>query len=173
MRTGRRLARTLAFQTLFELESRSGQALADTLRQRVDALEEEMGEALSAESAAFASRLVDAALARRSEIDSHIGRLAPAFPVDQMATTDRVALELALLELLYERDAPVKVVINEAVELAKTFGGQNSGRFVNGVLGTIAEELRRGDSGEATPILHTKRRATKHRGGRGSGSGFD
>ena len=59
-----------------------------------------------------------------------------------MATTDRVALELATYELLYEREVPVKVAINEAIELAKTYGGENSGRFVNGVLGTIAESAR-------------------------------
>jgi N utilization substance protein B len=54
-----------------------------------------------------------------------------------------VALELAVYELLYERSAPVAVIINEAVDLAKTFGSETSGRFVNGVLGTIAEELER------------------------------
>ena len=77
-------------------------------------------------------------MAEREAIDHRLAAVAPAFPIDQMATTDRVALELATYELLLQRDTPVKVVINEAVELAKTYGGENSGRFVNGVLGTIA-----------------------------------
>lgn len=140
MRSQRHLAREVAFQALFELESRSEQDLDEVLANRIDGWEEEANEKLEPKSAAFAAKLVHGALEKRSEIDDRIARLAPAFPVDQLAITDRVALELAVYELLYGGSAPVKVVINEAVELAKTYGGENSGRFVNGVLGTIAEE---------------------------------
>lgn len=108
-------------------------------------MEEESGERLDGDVLRFAKRLVEGALAHRQEIDARIGRVAPAFPVHQMPITDRVALELAMYELTGERSTPVKVVINEAVELAKTYGGENSGRFVNGVLGTIAEELSEED----------------------------
>jgi N utilization substance protein B len=140
MKTGRRLARSLAFQTLFELESRSGRTPEEALQERVHVLEEELGDRIAPKQVDFAASLVRGAVENRPAIDERIAQAAPAFPVDQLATTDRVALELALYELLYWRDAPVKVVINEAIELAKTYGAENSGRFVNGVLGTIAEE---------------------------------
>ena len=141
MRKGRRLARRLALQTLFEMEARSGLGLEETLAQRVAGLEEEAGEAIDPGAVDFARNLVRGAIAERTSIDGRIGHAAPAFPVEQLPRTDRVALELALFELLHARREPVKVVINEAVELAKIFGGESSGRFVNGVLGTIAREL--------------------------------
>jgi len=141
MTTQRHLARTLAFQTLFELASRGGQDIDYVLVRRIEELEEESNQMLQPKSTAFAGRLVRGALEARQEIDERIARLAPAFPVEQLAATDRVVLELAAYELLYERSTPVKVAINEAVELAKTYGGESSGRFVNGVLGTIAEEV--------------------------------
>jgi N utilization substance protein B len=139
MKGRRRLARSLAFLTLFELESRPHSSLNDAFQRRREALEEESGERLDDESQRFARGLVEGALTRRAAIDARLQMDAPAFPIDQIAVTDRVALELGVYELLYDREAPVKVAINEAVELAKTYGGEGSGRFVNGVLGTIAE----------------------------------
>jgi N utilization substance protein B len=75
------------------------------------------------------------------EIDPMIERAAPQFPVAQLATVDRNVLRLAIYELHHSPDVPFKVVINEAVEIAKRFGGPNSGKFVNGVLGTISRHL--------------------------------
>jgi N utilization substance protein B len=141
MKAKRRLARTLAFQTLFELESRSAASSVDkALRTRTAEYEEETGESVDVATFEFAAHLVSGTLDERARIDTEIACRAPAFPVEQLALTDRVALELACYELSNDPDTPVKVVINEAVELAKTYGGANSGRFVNGVLGTIAEE---------------------------------
>lgn len=91
-------------------------------------------------------RLVTGVLRHQSEIDPYIVAAATAFPLPQLAAVDRSVLRLAVYEMLHERDVPIKVAINEAVELAKRFGGDNSGRFVNGVLGTIAERL---------PVRHT------------------
>jgi N utilization substance protein B len=68
-------------------------------------------------------------------------RAAPAFPIAQLPAVDRTVLRLAIYELLEERDVPPKAAINEAVELAKRFGGDNSGRFVNGVLGTVVDRI--------------------------------
>jgi N utilization substance protein B len=155
MSNRRRLARTLAFQTLFEIESRPSGVPDEVLAHRTEALEEEVGEAMGSSTLEFAARLVKGVTAHRAEIDQRIAHHAPTFPVQQLQTTDRVALELAIFELLYDRSAPLKVVINEAVELAKTYGDDNSGRFVNGVLGTIARELperraRRAPSGQQT-----------------------
>lgn len=138
----RRLARTVAFQALFEIESRPGREVEPAILGRLQGMEDDENVRLRAPMVALAERLVHGTIEHRQELDQRIGQAAPAFPVDQMATTDRVALELATYELLYEREIPVKVAINEAIELAKTYGGENSGRFVNGVLGTIAESAR-------------------------------
>jgi N utilization substance protein B len=138
----RRLARTVAFQTLFEIDSRPGREIEPALQDRLQAMEEDENTRLTAPLVALAERLVRGTMEHRDELDRVIGAAAPAFPVDQIATTDRVALELATYELMYEPEIPVKVAINEAIELAKTYGGENSGRFVNGVLGTIAETAR-------------------------------
>jgi N utilization substance protein B len=102
----------------------------------------------------FALALSVSTRAHRAEIDGMIADKAPAFPVEQLPTTDRVSLELAIDELIYERDAPIGAVINEAVEIAKTYGGENSGRFVNGVLGTIAEEVQKSASAENNKGSH-------------------
>lgn len=141
MKNPRRRARSLAFLTLFELESHPGCSLEDALRDRSVMLTEETGEELNASGIEFAEHLVRGTLAHRPEIDGLIHQAAPAFPVEQLAVTDRAALELAVYELQHEPGTPPRVAINEAVELAKTYGSENSGRFVNGVLGTIAGEL--------------------------------
>jgi transcription antitermination protein NusB len=142
----KRLARSVAFQALFEIESRPGRESEPALQERLQSMEEEENLRLTAPLVALAQRLVRGTVEHRRELDQRIAQAAPAFPIDQIATTDRVALELATYELLYERDVPLKVAINEAIELAKTYGGENSGRFVNGVLGTIAETTRSEES---------------------------
>jgi N utilization substance protein B len=141
MASPRRLARSLAFLTLFEIESRPSLSVEQTLLERSVVQTEETGQALGERSLEFAEHLVRGTLENREELDARIQQAAPAFPVDQLAVTDRVALELALYELQHEPATPLRVAINEAVELAKTYGSENSGRFVNGVLGTIAGEL--------------------------------
>ncbi len=90
----------------------------------------------------FIERLVRGVLAERERLDAVIAKTAPAWPVPQLPAVDRTVLRMALWELLIERDVPVKAAINEAVELAKRFGSDNSGRFVNGVLGTVVAEQR-------------------------------
>lgn len=144
----RRLARTLAYQTLFELESRPDAHVDAVFEQRRAGLYEETGQQLSSGAENFASRLVAGTLREQPDIDAMIARAAPAFPVSQLPATDRVALELAIHEMMSESTTPAGVAINEAVDLAKTYGGENSGRFVNGVLGTIAESLRLHHAGE-------------------------
>ena len=85
----------------------------------------------------FAAALVHGVLEHLQAIDAIIQRIAPEWPVAQMSGIDRNILRHAAYEILYSDDAPPKVVINEAVELAKTFGSDSSSRFVNGVLGTL------------------------------------
>lgn len=91
--------------------------------------------------AGHTKRLTTGVLSHATEIDDHIATAAPAFPVDQLASIDRNVLRIAIYELLYEPSVPYKAVINEAVEIAKHYGGPSSGKFVNGVLGTIVRKL--------------------------------
>ncbi|MBI2911310.1 MAG: transcription antitermination factor NusB [Chloroflexi bacterium] len=131
MSTPRRRARVLAFQALFEHETARHSA--------TDALEQLLAHrAAREETVAFARELVEGTIRHWSEIDAELHCLAPAWPLDQMSRVDKNILRLALYELLFDNRAPFKVAINEAVELAKTFGSENSARFVNGVLGTVA-----------------------------------
>ena len=84
-------------------------------------------------------RLVRGTLAARDELDPLIAAAAPAFPLAQVPSVDRNVLRLAVFELLNEPEVPAKAVINEAVDLAKHFGGESAGRFVNGVLGSVVD----------------------------------
>ena len=86
---------------------------------------------------AFAQELVEGVVARGQALDQVIQQFAPAWPVSQLAPVDRNILRIAILELLHNPDTPDKTAINEAVELAKVFGSDNSSKFVNGVLGSV------------------------------------
>ncbi len=97
------------------------------------------------------ARLVRGVLAHQATIDPYIATAAPAFPVQQLAAVDRNVLRQAIFELLNEPDVPVKAAINEAVELAKHFGGDSSGRFVNGVLGTVSQRISAEGGRKAKP----------------------
>ncbi len=127
----RRRARTIAFQALCEAGSTQHDATA-ALQHLLE------GTRLSAENAAFAGDLVNGVVEHRDEIDEHIRRFAPAWPLEQMAVVDISILRLAILELLLDNRVPSKVAINEAVELAKRFGSDGSSKFVNGVLGAAS-----------------------------------
>jgi N utilization substance protein B len=91
----------------------------------------------------FIARLVKGVLEHIAEIDKIIEKAAPQWPLEQIAMVDRNVLRLGLYELLYadREEVPPKVAINEAIELAKSFGGDSSGKFVNGVLGTVYREI--------------------------------
>jgi N utilization substance protein B len=159
-----RRGRDLAFQSLFEIEGRSASNVEEVLSQRAHVFGEELGEPLESSAMEFARHLVEGTIGERSYLDEQIGRAAPAFPLQSLAVTDRVILEMAAFELLYPDEAPVEVAINEAVELAKTYGGESSGRFVNGVLGTIAEGLPRGEASTARSESSRKRQRGRSSG---------
>jgi len=127
----RRRARQNALQILYELDSTRHNP--DEVLSRL--LYEEQ---IDDESFEFISSLVKGVLAHVRDLDSVLARHAPAFPVDQMATIDRNILRIALYELMYTEDTPVKVCINEAVELSKEFGADSTRKLVNGVLGAVA-----------------------------------
>ena len=133
--TGPARARAVAMQALYELDS-TGHDLATVVRRRLEA--DETPDA----SATYASHLIQGVVASRPEIDALLEAAAPAWPLDQMSRVDKSILRLAIFEMLREKDLSVKIVINEAVELAKRFGHDSSPKFVNGVLGTIERNQR-------------------------------
>lgn len=99
------------------------------------------------EEKGFAAELTDGVVAKLAGLDKIIAKAAPQWPIEQISIVDRNILRIGLYELLYEdkKAVPPKVAINEAIELAKNFGGESSGKFVNGVLGTIYKEISKND----------------------------
>ena len=93
------------------------------------------------EDQGFMANLIKQVLKHQKEIDAYIVKYAPEWPLEQITTVDRNILRIGVYELVFSPDVPSKVAINEAIELAKSFGGQASGKFVNGVLGAIYKEL--------------------------------
>ncbi len=145
----RRRSRIIAFQALYEADQ-SEHPLATVLARQLDEAE------LSPEASAFVEEIVLGVDARRAEIDALIAERASAFPLAAMAPVDRNVLRLAIFEICFDNHrAPLPVVINEAVELAKGYGSESSGRFVHGVLGAIAgrqsAETERGAQTEVAP----------------------
>lgn len=127
----RRKARAVALQAMYEI---------DTTRHEA---EEVLGrllaeENLSGDNTAFVRQMVKQVVEHQAEIDGNIQRFAPAWPVEQLSAIDRNILRLAISEILFDNRVIIKVAINEAVELAKKFGSENSSKFVNGVLGSIS-----------------------------------
>jgi N utilization substance protein B len=131
----RRKARVLALQTLYEVDL-AGHHQGDSYGRL---LEEEAQ--LPQGSADYAFELVEGVSHRRDEIDTFIHMFAPAWPVTQLPVVDRNILRLALFEICFGQGTPPKVAINEAVELAKSFGSESSARFVNGVLGSVMDSM--------------------------------
>ena len=129
MKRERRRARSQALQALYEIDS-------------VDHPEEEViaryGEDLSQEAREFMNRMVHGTLESKEEVDVLVAESAPEWPISELAVIDRNILRLSVWELLIWGETPVKVAINEAVELAKKYGSDSAPRFVNGVLGTLA-----------------------------------
>ncbi|MCA0228720.1 MAG: transcription antitermination factor NusB [Candidatus Saccharibacteria bacterium] len=141
MASNRHLGRIVALQTLYEFEFRSQSGDPDV---NVDEI---LGRNLARyetaiDDTAFVKDLVEGVLAARDELDAKLQPIAPEWPLEQIARIDRAVLRLGLYELLHRSDkVPPKVAINEAVELAKAFGSDNSSKFINGVLGTAFRTL--------------------------------
>jgi len=136
MASNRHLGRIVALQTLYEQDFRREAGdesfdLKDVLERNIQRYDETI------DDKAFIEQLVHGVDARQDEIDDIVRPVAPEWPIEQIARIDRIILRIGVYELLHEPDVPPKVAINEAVELAKAFGGENSSKFVNGVLGTV------------------------------------
>ena len=135
----RHLSRSVVLQTLFEWDFRH--LSADDCLESLERIAEES--VPQGGDAPFMEDLLRGVLSRTADLDMVIGKAAPEWPIDRIAPVDRNVLRLGLYELLFadREKVPAKVAINEAIELAKSFGGEHSGRFVNGVLGAVYKEL--------------------------------
>ncbi|MBP9813529.1 transcription antitermination factor NusB [Candidatus Saccharibacteria bacterium] len=135
MASNRHLGRIVALQSLYEQDFRvecqdSTVSLAEILDRNVERYSETI------EDKDFIRSIVEGVSTKQEQLDEQLQPLAPEWPLSQIARIDKIILRMGLYELNYEHDVPEKVVINEAVELAKAFGSENSSKFINGVLGT-------------------------------------
>ncbi|HEX9664306.1 MAG TPA: transcription antitermination factor NusB [Patescibacteria group bacterium] len=135
--SNRHLARTIAMQTLYEWDFNGRPA-----NQLNAYLKHNMSEfAPDFDDGGFTKHLLEGVTAKIKEIDQSITKYAPEWPLDQITIVDRNILRIGIYELIFDNSIPDKVAINEAIELAKTFGGESSGKFVNGVLGAVYKDL--------------------------------
>lgn len=157
MASNRHLGRIVALQTLYEQDFRREVSdplftLEEVLARNIERYEETI------DDKKFIEELVHGVNKHQKELDDIIRPIAPEWPIEQIARMDRLVLRIGAYELLYDSSVPPKVVINEAVELAKAFGGDNSSKFINGVLGTI---LRNEEAKKTPKKKNTKKTATK------------
>jgi N utilization substance protein B len=141
----RHLSRQIAMQSLFEWDFNDKKGdLKQIIQNNVDQFAPGM------EDTAFVHALTEGVVGKLSEIDEVLAKSAPEWPVDQITLVDRNVLRLGIFELLFLKEVPPKVAINEAVELAKTYGGESSSKFLNGVLGNLYKGMEEnGESVEA------------------------
>lgn len=154
MASNRHLGRIIALQTLYEQDFRRDAGdvdfdLDEVLQRNIDRYK------AMVDDTEFIRRLVYGVSKIQKELDAKLAPVAPDWPMDQIARMDHVILHIGLFELDHEDDVPPKVVINEAVELAKSFGGENSSKFINGVLGTLLRQR----TGEVVEVEKTDDKA--------------
>jgi N utilization substance protein B len=153
MSANRHLGRIIVLQTLYEQEFRRecGDAtfdLQEVLRRNIERYHE------TVDDRDFIKQLAHGVNQHADELDAQLQPLAPEWPIAQIARMDRLVLRIGAYELQYDQSVPPKVVINEAVELAKAFGGDNSSKFINGVLGSLLKQL---EAAQSPPKGKTKK----------------
>src|SRR3989344_5285141 len=145
----RHLSRSVAMQSLYEwdFKGKKNELLPEIVEHNIKEF------APGVEETQFIHDLVNGTLSKIKEIDKIIEKAAPQWPINQIAMVDRAVLRLGIYELLFGKrdEVPPKVAINESIELAKSFGGDASGKFVNGVLGTIYREIGEPGKDDAPP----------------------
>jgi N utilization substance protein B len=146
MASNRHLGRIIALQTLFEQDFRRSAGdktfdLEAVLSRNIERYQ------ATVDDKDFIIQLVNGVAKNEEQLDAELQPVAPEWPIDQIARMDRVVLRMGLYELKHGKDVPPKVVINEAVELSKAFGSENSSKFINGVLGTVLRKIN-GDTDE-------------------------
>lgn len=151
--SNRHLARTIALQSLYEWDFYNRKKNAPEIVNR------NISEnAPDLDEKSFCQNIVKEIVKRQDEIDGTLTKFAPDWPLEKITTVDRNVLRIGIYELVFNDDIPSKVAINEAIELAKTFGGESSGKFINGVLGAVyRDQLSQGrvkevDKPKETPV---------------------
>ena len=146
--SSRHLSRSIAMQSLYEWDFFGKKV---NLEKIVERNIKEFGPGL--EDTSFVWQLITGIVQHLQEIDKIIEKAAPEWPIDQISIVDRNVLRIGLYELLYsdKTAVPPKVAINESIELAKSFGGESSGKFINGVLGTVYKEIEKTEESQRTP----------------------
>jgi N utilization substance protein B len=136
--SSRHIARSIVFQTAFEWDFRNL-----TREQALESLSRNINEFGDNSEKPFAEALIKGIIDKKPDLDNIIGKAAPDWPIEKISNADRNILRIGLYELLFSdrKEVPAKVAINEAIELAKVYGGEKSGSFINGVLGTVYKEL--------------------------------
>ncbi len=162
MASNRHLGRIVALQTLYEEDFRrecgdEAFDLSPVLTRNIQRYSE------SLDDQEFVRRLVADVSAQAQQLDDILQPLAPDWPIDQIARMDRIVLRIGLYELQNPNDVPPKVAINEAVELAKSFGGENSSKFINGVLGTYWRQHEESDQKETAKATKKKPHKAKQK----------
>ncbi len=162
MASNRHLGRIVALQTLYEIDFRREASddsydLGLILKRNIARYESTVDDVY------FIEELVKGVAKHEQALDDELRPLAPEWPLEQIARMDRVVLRMGLYELHHEPDVPPKVVINEAVELAKAFGGDNSSKFINGVLGTALKNkeggaAEKGKKSKQSPAISSEAR---------------
>jgi len=157
MASNRHFARILMMQTLYEWQQREDLDLNKIIERHLSKHDFEKN------NLAFIKGIIKGLKKHMDEIDEIITTAAPDWPLPQIAQVDLATLRLAIYELLFDDEVPPKAVINEAVELSKAFGGENSSKFVNGVLGTVFRTSDKYDpKNDKKPLKKTENKATKN-----------
>lgn len=157
--SNRHLSRSIVLQTLFEWDMNLEEKVADAPKPSAILVRNIQEFAPDTQDTPYMDRLLDTVLQKQADLDAVITKAAPEWPLDKIARVDRNILRIGLCELLFadRNEVPAKVAINEAIELAKNFGGESSGRFVNGVLGSVYKELGEPGKEETSKRQHNKR----------------
>jgi N utilization substance protein B len=136
MSVNRHLSRTIAMQSLYDWDFHQDRPILEIAKRVAEPVKKDI-------DFEYLNRVVKGAADSAADHDEMIAKAAPEWPLDQISVIDKSILRLAAYELLNDKDIPPKVAINEAVEIAKTFGGENSSKFINGVLGTLYRQSDR------------------------------
>lgn len=150
--SNRHLARSIAMQSLYQwdFKGKPTAALPAIVEQQIA----EFGVGLG-DDATFAHELVNGVTLHLADIDTRIIAYAPEWPMEQMTIVDRNILRIGVYEMYYSDSVPDKVAINEAIEIAKSYGGQSSGKFVNGVLGAMYNDIQKEEQPPTNEVKET------------------
>jgi N utilization substance protein B len=142
--SNRHLARSIVMQTLYQWDFKGKPSAA--MPAIVDQTIAEFGAGLDDDNRAYVVKTIDDMISHMHEIDSTIASYATNWPIEQITLIDRNILRIGVYEMKFNDHIPTKVAINEAIELAKSFGGQSSGKFVNGILGALYNDIEKAQS---------------------------